>query len=320
MKTIFYIILFVTVNLVYSQQLSQFSQYVKNQSIINPAAAGVYDFIDVRILGRSQWSGIINAPMSSNIYFIVPISTSRSSSSNQGIGGAARESQIGTGKVKHAAGGQIFSDQYGAFRRTSINGTYAIHLPINKKLNMSFGTQIGISNNSFLVERAQVLNSTTDQTYSESVTNLSSKNNLNVGAGFYLYSKTMFAGISASQITKNMIDFGQGTTFFNPKMHFNITGGMKMKINREMSITPSILMKYMFKSPLSVEASAMYSYKDWIWTSLSFRIKDAIVVGAGCNLSKRFRVGYSYDLTVSKMRNFSSGTHEIMVGIMLDKK
>ena len=322
MKTVFLITLsLVFINIGRTQQLTQFSQYLKNPFIVNPAASGVYDYIDVRIIGRNQWAGYTNAPISSNLYFTMPISPITSSSSSfQSIGGSKRESEIRTGKMKHAIGGQVITDQYGAFRRISLSGVYSVHIPLNKNYNLSFGTQLGVSNHSFLPERAIVLNFNSDQTYLESIANRSNKNIFNLNTGLYLYSKTIFAGLSMNEITKNAFSFGPGTAYFNPKMHFNLMGGMKINVNRDMSLTPSFLMKYMYKSPLNLETSVQFAYKDWIWTNLSYRFKDAVVVGFGCNVSNRFRVGYSYDISASKLRNYSSGSHELMIGIMLDRE
>ena len=39
----------------------------------NPAAAGVYDFIDVTVSGRWQWVGVADAPRSSYLAFSVPL-------------------------------------------------------------------------------------------------------------------------------------------------------------------------------------------------------------------------------------------------------
>ena len=45
-----------------AQQVPQFSQYLRNQYLVNPAAAGVYDFVDVTVGGRLQWLGFDDAP------------------------------------------------------------------------------------------------------------------------------------------------------------------------------------------------------------------------------------------------------------------
>ena len=64
----------------YGQQMPQFSQYHRNQYMVNPGAAGIYDFLDVTLGGRMQWVGFQDAdgnniaPMSSYLYASSPIS------------------------------------------------------------------------------------------------------------------------------------------------------------------------------------------------------------------------------------------------------
>jgi hypothetical protein len=53
----------------YAQQVPQYSQYLRNQFMVNPGAAGVYDFTDVTVSGRMQWLGFANAPMTSYASF-----------------------------------------------------------------------------------------------------------------------------------------------------------------------------------------------------------------------------------------------------------
>lgn len=319
-KILFFLFITGSVGMIKAQQLTQYSQYFKNQYAVNPAAAGMNEFVDIKVIGRTQWVGMTNAPVSSNTYFSMPLSKERISSSRNSIGGSARESQIGTGKLKHAIGAQFMTDQYGAFKRMLFNGTYAIHVPINNDINVSFGTNLGLTGNSFLSDRAVTLTPDQDPTYMSSGANLASRNILIIGAGFYAYSKSFFGGISMDQITKDKISLGQGISYYDPKMHIDIIGGAKLKINREITITPSFLWKYMKKSPLSLDVSVLGSYQDLIWTSVTYRTNDAIVLGVGYNITNRFRVAYSYDITTSKLRNVSSGSHEIMLGIMLDRK
>jgi hypothetical protein len=45
-----------------------------------------------------------------------------------------------------------------------------------------------------------------------------------------------------------------------------------------------------------------------------------VVVLAEYQAGKRFRIGYAFDITTSKIRNYSSGTHEIMLGFDFGKE
>jgi len=46
----------------------------------------------------------------------------------------------------------------------------------------------------------------------------------------------------------------------------------------------------------------------------SYRSNDAIVAILEYQVSKKLRVGYSYDFTTSELKNYSTGSHEIIIG------
>lgn len=312
----------------FSQQVPQYSQYLRNQFMVNPGAAGVYDFVDITMSGRMQWAGFGDEPKTAYLSVTSPISRTKKPKYNPALrisNGPARNPEINTGKFKHAVGGQFVADQYGAFRRMQLAGTYALHLPVSKNVNLSFGTRLGLSNNSFLEDRAQVLNIVDqtqgyqDNTYNSFISDQSSKYIMDLGMGFYLYSKKFFVGISADHLTKDLVEFGAGTANYNTKMHFNATAGIKLPLNENLTITPALLAKMMSPAPLTIEGSLQLEYKEWLWMGASYRHKDAIVGMVGLNISERFKFGYSYDFSINRFKGLSSGGHEIVLGLMLGR-
>ena len=310
-----------------SQQIPQYSQFQRNQFMANPAAAGIYDFIDVTLAGRWQWLGVEDAPRSSYLAFSVPLNF-KPRYYNPGIrtsAGQVENPKIQTGKLKHTVGGQIIADQYGAFRKLSFLGTYALHIPMNKDYNLSFGLNAGLSNNSFLADKAQVLNlidpslTYTDNTYTNFIANQSNKYIMDLSAGLYLYGKGFYLGISSQQLTRDFVEFGQGTANFNPQMHYNIMTGYRFKVNEDFTLTPNVMAKYMAPAPLSLDFNLQAEYKEWIWGGIGYRHTDAVIGMFGLNISNRFKLGYSFDFSISKFQNFSSGGHELVLGLMLGR-
>ena len=311
-----------------SQQMPQYSQYLRNQFMVNPAAAGVYDFVDVTMGGRWQWMGFGDEPRTAYLSVTSPISRAPRPKYNPALRvsqGIVRNPEIKTGKFKHALGGQLIADQYGAFRKMEFAGTYALHMPVSKKFNLSFGTRLGLSNNTFLKEKAQTLNLVdptlgySDATYDNFSADQSSKYIMNLGVGFYLYSKNSFFGISADQLTKDLVEFGTGTANFNNQMHYNATAGVKIPLNDNLTLTPAMLFKYMNPAPIVIEGSLQLEYKEWLWIGTSYRHKDALIGMVGLNISDRFKFGYSYDFSLSRFNDFSGGGHEIVLGLMLGR-
>lgn len=313
----------------FAQQLPQYSQYQRNTIMVNPAATGAYDFTDITLGGRYQWSSFDFSPRTAYAYV-----SSKIGGPKQGYNPSLRTSQgpalnpqVGVGKLKHGVGGQIYMDEYGAFRKLSFAGMYAIHIPMSRYTNLSFGAKAGISNNQFIPERATVLTSMSgytgpaqvDATYDSYTANQSSLNNLDLGIGMYYYGKDFFVGISADQLTRDMVTFGNGTASFNPQMHFQFTGGYKFRMTDEWYIQPSVLFKYMQPAPLSFDGTVQFEYKEWAWFGLAYRNQDAVVAMLGANISNMFKLGYSFDLTTSRLNSVNNGTHELVLGIMLGR-
>ena len=311
----------------WAQQIPQYSQFQRNQFMANPAAAGIYDFIDVTLAGRWQWLGVADAPRTSYLAFSVPLNF-KPKYYNPGIrtsAGPIENPPINTGKLKHTVGGQVIADQYGAFRKLSFLGTYELHIPMNKDFNLSFGVKAGLSNNAFLADKAQVLNlvdptlTYTDNTYSTFLGDQSNKYIMDLSAGLYFYGKGFYLGLSSQQLTRDLVEFGQGTANFNPQMHYNLMSGYQIKLNEDLTLTPNLMVKYMYPAPVSIDFNAQLEYKEWLWFGLGYRHTDAIIGMFGMNISNRFRLGYSFDFSISKFKNYSSGGHELVLGLMLGR-
>ena len=283
-------------------------------------AAGVYDFTDVTVSGRMQWLGFTNAPTTSYASISAPLSKKVRERYNPSLrisSGPIANPEIKTDKTKHAVGGQVVADQFGAFRKIQFSGTYAFHLKVSTNYMLSFGTKVGLSNNSFLQDKAIVKNPGTDVTYTDYTANMANQNILNIGAGLYLYSNRLFLGIAGDQLTRNMVSFGSSTSNFDPAMHFNITGGVKLNLTDSLTLTPAFLVKYMSPAPPSIEGTVQLEYKERFWGGFSYRHKDAVIIMAGLNISRRFKFGYSYDFSISRFNAYSKGGHELVLGIML---
>ena len=55
------------------------------------------------------------------------------------------------------------------------------------------------------------------------------------------------------------------------------------------------------------------------WLGLSYRKSDAIVLLAGYTLQDNITFGYAYDIIQSGIREYSTGTHEIMLSIKFNR-
>jgi type IX secretion system PorP/SprF family membrane protein len=102
-------------------------------------------------------------------------------------------------------------------------------------------------------------------------------------------------------------------------MHFNFSAGYRIPLNRTISLMPSALVKVMPRAPIAIEASVQLEFDERFWLSTSYRHTDAVVLGLGGVISNKFKLGYSFDFSLSKFNQYTLGGHELILGIMLGR-
>ncbi len=132
-----------------------------------------------------------------------------------------------------------------------------------------------------------------------------------VGFGAYFNTDKLFAGISASHLNQGKINFSE----INTKMirHYYLMAGYGIDLTSSLTLKPMIQLKSDAVST-QIDANANLMINNRFWIGGSYRIQDAIVLLAGLEIIPNLRLGYSYDLTTSDIKTYSSGTHEIMLG------
>jgi len=273
----------------FSQQLPHFSQYYLNDFLINPAVAGTNNYFEGKSSHRYQWEGITDAPRTYTLSINGP-----------------------TKNLKMGLGGSIFTDIVGPTRRTGFSLSYAYHLKINESLNLSLGLSAGLLQ--FTIDGSQI--TLRDQGDAILTNGVQSELLPDAGFGFYLYHKKYYFGFSSPQLLNSKLKFfkdGQNPNGTLPT-HFFLTGGYKFNVSEDFVVEPSFFAKYISPAPLQLEGTLRLIYKNKIWIAGSYRDLDAITAALGIDIGNNFTVAYSYDFTTTNLRNYSNGTHELVVG------
>jgi type IX secretion system PorP/SprF family membrane protein len=271
-----------------AQQLPLYSQYMMNGFLLNPAMAGCVDYTPVRITARRQWEGINNAPQTYAI-------SGHTSLANGTMG----------------AGGYIFADMFGPIGRTGIQGSYAYHLElpaIESKLGLglsltAFQYKLDESNLNLLEDGDEAISYGVETSFVPDAT-----------FGAYLYNYKYFVGFSGAQL----IQYNVGINDNNDNRmirHYFITAGYRIKAGEKFEIEPSVLLKGTEnKSPFSLDFNIKGYFMKNYWAGVSYRTGDAVIAILGVKVDKYY-IGYAFDYTFSNIRNHSTGSHEIMIGI-----
>src|ERR1700761_4920778 len=155
MKRILYLSIFFAVSLqcALAQQKPQYTQYVFNNLLLNPAVSGIENYTDVRAGYRSQWTGLQGAPVTSYLTISAPIGNdflqgdATAFPANGGINPSSRlyTQNYMAAEPHHGIGFTIVTDQAGPITQTNLDATYAYHLGITDRLNLAAGVAAGVS-------------------------------------------------------------------------------------------------------------------------------------------------------------------------------
>ncbi|SKB43481.1 PorP/SprF family type IX secretion system membrane protein [Daejeonella lutea] len=327
MKRILLLIMWLgSIELAYSQQRPQYTQYIFNNFILNPAISGIENYIDVKAGYRSQWQGLDGAPETSYISIHAPLGknflygTSTSVPQSGGTNPNSR-SYVQTymaSEPHHGIGFHAVSDKAGPISRTDVNATYAYHMGLSANVNLSLGVAAGVSK--IYLDRSKItLENPIDQAigtgdYDQLKPDLS--------AGVWLYGPRYFAGVAAQQLLASPISFSDDAAYDQGKKvpHMFISAGYKVYLGDDFAAMPSAMVKIVSPVPASVDVNMKVAYRDKFWMGASYRKDDAFSAMAGFNVGSFMNLGYSYDFTTSGLNTVSNGSHEIVLGVFLNNR
>jgi type IX secretion system PorP/SprF family membrane protein len=319
-------VLLISGHFLFAQQRPQYTQYVLNNYIINPALSGIENYTDVKLSNRDQWVGLNGAPQTMYLTIHAPIGKKdyKTSATSFQVPG---ENPRGKGywenytasESHHGAGLSIVNDKTGLYNRVYANLSYAYHIGLSPRTNMSAGFAGGIMKLSRDASRSIFANNdptdpaqgSTDDVY---------KIRPDLSAGVWLYSADYFFGISGQQIIPQKVSFADDTLGFKIVPHLFMTTGYRFLITDDINAVPSLMMKYVSPLAPQVDANIKLQYRDVLWIGASCRFKDGYAGMMGLNIGNTFNVGYAYEYTTSNLGTVSKGTHEIIIGFLLGNR
>ncbi|MCX7861475.1 MAG: type IX secretion system membrane protein PorP/SprF [Bacteroidales bacterium] len=306
--TVFYITIMCMLISLYmkSQQNAHYSQYIFNQLVINPAYAGAKGLVNVNTMYNKQWSGLEGSPRTLTISAEGPVFD-----------------MMGLGV-------HFIQDELGAQKQTAAYGSYAYRLRLSSHWRLSIGMALGITYNSIdgtrFTQNDEVLN---DPAIPQSrVTNTLFDSKF----GLFLFTKKFYAGLSVSELTAN-IKSPDDVLAAAQKQHFYFSTGYVFKLNEQMKMKPSIIVKEDGKALTNIDISNYVLYKNTVWFGLTYRTgaplftsktldnslhyRDAAIAMLDYNITDNLRVGYAFQYSLTKLSNYYG--HEILLGYYFAK-
>ncbi|MFM7216977.1 MAG: PorP/SprF family type IX secretion system membrane protein, partial [Bacteroidota bacterium] len=210
----------------------------------------------------------------------------------------------------------VSHDKIGVTDRTDayLNGAY--HLKLNDKLKLGLGLRFGGGYYAY---------KNSDLTYWDANDPLYQGDRVtrflpNIGTGLYLYSNKFYAGLSIPTIisydpTKELsLSLSGGEVVPRQVRHYFATAGVALELHPDVVMKPSVLVKYVENAPVEADFNLNFLLANFLWVGGSYRTGDSFVALVEFQLTRKLRLGYSYDFTFTDIKDYSAGSHEFMLG------
>ena len=327
MKRIVYVLLFLS-QYTWSQQRPHYTQYIMNNYIVNPAIGGIENYVDVKLSARNQWVGIDGAPKTFYATIHGPIGKKDyrgSVSSFEMQGGNPRGSEYwanyAAAEPHHGLGFTVVNYQTGYINRSTTYATYAYHQGLTGRTSLAAGFGLGFSSTNINRSKITLANSF-DPAIGNNTGDLT-KLTPELNAGLWLYSSNYFIGLSAQQIIPIKIKLVDDAAYKSTLVpHIFATAGYRLQLGPDISAIPSVMVRYIASTPVSLDFNTKIQYRDLLWIGGNFRNGDGLAGMVGMNVAQTVNISYSYDLNRGKylLSTMNRGTHEIVLGFTLNNK
>lgn len=273
----------------FGQQAAQFSQYMFNGLVLNPAYAGSDETLNLTFIGRQQWAGIDNAPSTQTFSAHTLI------------------------KAKHVGVGlNLVNDKIGVHRNLNVMSSYSYRVQVEEKSYLSFGVQAGIHST-----RSDYNSILRDGVTDPGLANVSvSKTSFDFGAGVYFHSPRVTLGFSAPTMLPQTIQLNDTASVHFETTNFFLLSRYKFSVSEAVDLQPGVLLKYLSNVPLSFDVNLNMIYREVLTLGLSYRRKESVDFLLKAQATPQLQVGYAYDYPMKSASVLGAGSHELMVSYL----
>lgn len=272
-----------------AQTESMYSQYMFNMLSVNPAYAGNREATNLNFFQRRQWAGIQGAPQTTSV----------------SIDGSYSANKIGWGF-------QMYDDRLGVEKASGAKMILSTHLQVSQRGTLSAGLNIGLMNYRVDLLSVQGRYTPSDPAFYANL----NKWLPDVGLGIFYNTNNFYAGISIPNVLRSKVAafdvMNSGIQKAN-STHLYFTTGFVVNVNDDVKVKPSTMLKAVSGAPLQADFNTNVWLKDVIGIGASYRTGDAVIGILELQANESLKVGYAYDVTISPLKYYNNGTHEILL-------
>lgn len=270
-----------------AQQDPQYTQYMYNMNIINPAYAGISEGLSVGALYRSQWVGLDGGPETFTFNIHSPV-----------------------GK-QLALGLSVISDKIGPVEETNTYVDVSYTIPLGMETRLAFGVKGGFTFHDIAIAESQItLVDLSDPFFANAI----NETTPNIGAGVYFYKPNKYyISISVPNILNGVHLDANGTKIGSESEHLFTAAGYVFDLSENFKLKPHALLKYAFDAPISYDLNANLFMYDLVEFGVGYRLDDSFSAMINFQVTKDLRIGYAYDAINSGLDIVTNSSHEVFI-------
>ena len=267
----------------HGQQDPQYTQYMYNMSVINPAYAGSKENLSLGLLYRNQWTNIEGGPRTGTFFGHLPIGE-----------------KIGLGT-------SIIADEIGPVKETNVYADVSYTLNLGGDHRLAFGLKAGATFHDIGLTGIDLVDPN-DPFFSQDVNEVTP----NIGAGFFYYSDKYYLALSVPNLLNSVHLDANGFKIGSETSHYFLTGGYVFEVSTNTKLKPSFLVKSAFDAPTSFDINVNALFYDKFEIGASYRLDDSFSGLVRFVIGPSVSVGYAYDAVSSDIKNYAPSSHEII--------
>lgn len=267
-----------------AQQDPQYTQYMYNMNVINPAYAGSKESLSLTGLYRKQWSGLEGAPETITFSAHSPVGE-----------------KVGLGLA-------VIKDELGPISETNVYIDFSYTLRLGGQARLALGLKAGATFHDVGLTSLE-LQDPNDPFFSQDINNTYP----NIGAGAFFYTENFYLGVSVPNFLNSVHLDENGLKYGSETQHFFATTGYVFNVSDNFKLKSSVMVKSAFDSPLSFDANLNALFFDRFELGASYRLDDSFSGLVGFQVTDFIRIGYAYDHVVSDLKVVAPASHEIIL-------
>ena len=283
MKKLYIIFLLLLAVEMHGQQDSQYTQYMYNMNVINPAYAGSRENLSFGLLYRTQWVGIDGAPKTGTFFGHLPVGE------------------------KTGLGLSVISDEIGPVKETNAYADFSYTLQLGGEHRLAFGIKAGATFHDRGLGDLDLIDA--NDPFFNNVTGVTP----NVGAGAFYYTDNYYLAFSVPNILSSVKLDANGTEYGTEVSHYFFTGGYVFQLSPNTKLKPSFLVKSAFDAPTSFDVNLNALFFEKLEIGASYRLDDSFSGLINFAITPSLRIGYAYDAVQSDIKRYAPSSHEFML-------